>query len=475
MEKYKNYLKSSLLAKITLGLIVLILCLGIYCLLKVWAYLPTYMAFIAVIAFIVLLAILVAIHYSHPKISVVLEVLLIICMVMGTLVITRVDDVVTNIVDTTEYETVDIVALKDSDITADSSFDDMVLAYVQDDEDGYIRSTEILKENNRVVKKEKPYKSTEKAYKALLNEKVDLLVLDNLTKSDLSEIDENYTDKIKVILTKEYVIESAKAKDIDITSEPFTIYLQGADLSSGNNINSTGRGDVNILLTINPNTKQVNLQVIPRDLFVYIACRGGKSKLSYSGWWGGVQSSIQSIEEVFDVDINYYVKINFDGLTELVDALDGVTVYSHYTYEAGGYQFTEGYNEVDGDKALIFARARKMLPLNERSRGFQQMELIKGIFTKFAQEPSYNHAMSVIDSLESNFTTNLPKSKFLDAYQVVIDLLPQLQTMENHSIEGEYKWHYDEIRPSYYQYYFYPAEGEVEAVKERINKVLEGK
>lgn len=125
-------------------------------------------------------------------------------------------------------------------------------------------------------------------------------------------------------------------------------------------------------------------------MFVYIPCRGGSSKLSYSGWWGGVQSSISSIEDKLNVDINYYVKINFEGLMDLVDALGGVQVYSHYTYSAGEYSFVEGYNEVDGEKALAFARARKMLPLNERSRGYQQMELIKAIFSKFAQEPTFD-------------------------------------------------------------------------------------
>ncbi len=215
------------------------------------------------------------------------------------------------------------------------------------------------------------------------------------------------------------------------------------------------------------------MQVIPRDLFVYIPCKDASSKLSYSGWWGGIQSSIASIEKALDVEINYYAKINFDGLTDLVDALGGVKVYSHYTYSAGGYNFVKGYNEVDGPKALMFARARKMLPLNERSRGYQQMELIKGIFTKFAQEPTYNHAMSVIDSLENNFTTNLPKEDFVKAYQLVVELLPKLQTMENHSIEGEYKWHHDEVN-SNYLYYFYPNKGELKAVKERIDSVLNG-
>lgn len=100
------------------------------------------------------------------------------------------------------------------------------------------------------------------------------------------------------------------------------------------------------------------------------------------------------------------------------------------------------------------------------------MELIKAIFTKFCEEPSYDHAMKVIDSISNNFTTNLPKSDFYDACMLVIDLLPQLQTMEVHSMEGEYKWHMDEVRTMDYLYYFYPNEGEIQQAKQRIEAVL---
>lgn len=474
MEKYKNYLKESILAKITLALLCVVVFLGIYVLLKLFIYIPTMIQVISVIVFIVMISLLWLSHYKIPKLGVVLEVIVCVCLVFGVLAVNKVNQFTEKVTETEEVETVQIVALKESTIDGSQPFDQYTLGYVQDDLDAYKRSTEILEENNKKVAKEVPYATMELAYQSLKDKKVDMLVLTSMGQSDLYNIDENYMNQIKVILFKDYVIEQAQIKAVDISKDPFTVYFQGADLSSGSNINSTGRGDVNILLTVNPQTKQVNLQVIPRDLFVYIPCRGGSSKLSYSGWWGGIQSSITSIEEALGVEINYYAKINFDGLTDLVDALGGVEVYSHYTYNTGEYSFVEGYNQVDGKKALAFARARKMLPLNERSRGYQQMELIKGIFTKFAKEPTYDHAMSVIDSLENNFTTNLPKEDFVKAYQLVVDLLPQLQTMENHSIEGEYKWHYDEVRTNYYQYYFYPAKGEIDAVKERIDHVLNG-
>ena len=103
------------------------------------------------------------------------------------------------------------------------------------------------------------------------------------------------------------------------------------------------------------------------------------------------------------------------------------------------------------------------------------MELIKGIFKKFAENPTYENSMAVLDALENNFVTNLPEEDYYDAFKLVVKLLPELEKMENHSIEGTYKWHYDEIRDGYYQYYYYPAESEVERVRESINAILEGK
>lgn len=103
------------------------------------------------------------------------------------------------------------------------------------------------------------------------------------------------------------------------------------------------------------------------------------------------------------------------------------------------------------------------------------MELIKGIFKKFAENPTYDNAMSVIDSLSSNFITNIPKEDYYDVFSLVVKLLPELQNMENHSITGEYQWHYDEVRPTYYQYYYYPEESEIERVRNNIQAILDGK
>ncbi|MCI8348248.1 MAG: hypothetical protein HFE74_02290 [Firmicutes bacterium] len=471
---FKEHLQKSNLAKVTFALLTLEIILALYVTIQVSKYIGMIVLLCAIPVILLVGALLILCNIKKTKVALVLEVILMLILIVAMVIVGKVNSVAGAIGQTKQYEVVQIVTLKDSTIQADDDFNSYVLGYTNSDDGAYEKSSEILVENDKKVKESRPYSDTEKLYNDLLSSKTQFMVLTSNTRSDLSVIDEEYEDKIKVIFEKKYELEDVKPKAVDISKEPFTVYLCGADLSSGQDITSTGRGDVNILLTVNPNTKEVNMQVIPRDTFVYIPCRGGSSKLSYSGWWGGVQSSIDSIEDKFDVEINYYAKINFNGLVKLVDALGGVTVNSHYTYTAGQYNFVKGENFVSGEKALMFARARKMLPENELSRGQHQMELIKGIFRKFAENPTYDNSMAVLDALSENFVTNLPEEDFYEAFELVVKLLPALQNMENNTISGTYKWHYDEVRDGYYQYYFYPNDGEIEKVRNRINAVLEG-
>lgn len=471
---FKKVLKQSIAARIALVLAALDFLAAVYIAVQAARYEGMIVLLASLPVILLVTALLVWCTLKNAKLSLALEILLATVLIVALVLVGKINSLSDAISRTVQYEEVQLVALATSDITAEDDFSSYVLGYTNSDDGAYERSSEILEENGKKVKESHPYASTDELYEDLLSGTTELMVLTSDTRSDLSLIDEEYESKIKVILAKKYELDAVAIKPVDISNEPFTIYLCGADLSSGQDITSTGRGDVNILLTVNPNTAKVNLQVIPRDTFVYIPCRGGSSKLSYSGWWGGVQSSIDSIEDKFGVEINYYAKINFNGLVDLVDALGGVTVYSHYTYTAGEYSFVKGENYVSGEKALMFVRARKMLPENELSRGQHQMELIKGIFRKFAENPSYSSAMAVLNGLENNFVTNIPENDFGKVFELVVKLLPELETMENHTISGTYQWHYDEVREGYYQYYFYPDDGEIEKVRARIEAVLEG-
>ena len=427
---------------------------------------------------VVVILILIGIFFLQKKsrtASIVLAVISVVILALVSASGHKADNMLKKVEAKEEMMTVQIVVLKGSSLTAESDLSGCHLSYVNGENGAYKRAEEILKENKKTINLSIPHGSPAASYDSLVNGESQLMLLSETTKEVLDTERPGFRDNIRVLFEKQYPMGHINLKPVDISKEPFTLYLQGADLSSGDNINSVGRGDANILLTVNPETKKVNMQVIPRDTFVNIPSMGGRSKLSYSGVWGGIQSSIESIEETFDIEINYYAKINFQGVIDLVDALGGVEVYSMYNFNAGKYHFNEGYNCVDGDAALNFVRERKSLPENELSRGRNQMAMVKAIITKFGQAPDFDTALSILDTLSDNFVTNVPKSDYMKAFNLFVKVLPELKKMEPKSVKGEFRWHDDEVRTEQYKYYFYPADGEKERVKREIEAVLEGK
>lgn len=466
---------NSIIGKICIVLLGINFILSLYNLFQLSAYINTLSLVIVSFVAIVILLLLILCTYKLPKLSLVFHIILCILLVIGCLVFNRASSFTNQITQTDEVETVEIDVLKESSLNENSSLDGLTMGCFLDDSTGLTRAREILKEHEKTGVKEKQYDNMKDAYQDLLDNKIDMIVITSLSSSYLEEEVADYRDHIRPLFIKEYAIENTfQNEKLDITKDPFTVYLGGVDLSCNGKINGTGRGDVNILLTINPTTKKASMQVIPRDLYSYIPIKDAHSKLSYSGNWGGVQSSIASIEHELGVKINYYAKINFDGLTDLIDKIGGIDVYSHYDYTINDFHYQKGMNHVNGEQALAMARERKSLPLNERSRGLQQMEIIKGIMNKLFENPSYDYMMSALDSIQENFMTNLPKDQFIDAFQLFLSMRDTLMNIETYSMNGEYKWHYDEVKKGYYLYYFYPSDGEIEKVRDRINNILQG-
>lgn len=426
------------------------------------------------IGLLFLLALIAFLTFKKPRISIVLNVLLCLVLIASSIGVNRISSFTGSVTETKEVEVLEIVVSKDSKLTTESDLDDLTLASYIDDETGVERAREILKENNKKDVKEVRYDSMIDAYNDLLKGEIDMLVLSSFSSSFIEEEIVDYYEKVKVLFSKEYEIEDIlQTEEVDITKEPFVVYLGGVDYSSNGKITGSARGDVNILLAVNPNTQKAILQVVPRDLYAYNPIKKASSKLSWSGKWGGVQSSVYSIQHELGIKINYYAKINIEGFMSLIDAIGGVDVYSHYSYNAFGHYISKGMNHINGEQALAMARERKSLPLNERSRGLQQMEIIKGIMNKLLQQPSFDYFMSTLNVIEENFMTSIPEDKFLDAFTLFVNMRETFMNLEMYSMAGDIQWHEDEIKGGQY-YYFYPAEGEIEKVRDRINEVLLG-
>lgn len=234
-----------------------------------------------------------------------------------------------------------VVTLKDSDYESLKNLKQKKIGI-------YNSSLESQKEAISLLKKklsfeEKNYKDIMKLKDDLLNKKIDAMYINGSYLSIIQDEDNKFESKTKIINTIEIKIENETVKkDINVTKEPFNIYISGIDVFG--NISSVSRSDVNIVVTVNPTTHKILLTSIPRDYYVQLhGTTGYKDKLTHAGIYG-VDMSISTIEDLLDIDINYYARVNFTTLIELVDAIGGIDVYSDYEFTSlhGHYLFKKG-------------------------------------------------------------------------------------------------------------------------------------
>jgi len=225
----------------------------------------------------------------------------------------------------------------------------------------------------------------------------------------LSEI-EGYTDILgQTRIIYQYDVteaaETASADAVNITKEPFIVYLSGSDSRSAS-INATGRSDVNILAAVNPSTHQILLVNTPRDYYVPLSISGGvRDKLTHAGLYG-IDCSAATLSMLYGVEIPYYVRLNFTGFENIVNALGGVTVHSDYTFTADGYQFTAGDNTLMGAAALAFVRERYSFTTGDNQRGQDQMAMIKAILNKAMSPAILTNYQSLLTAVAGSFATN---------------------------------------------------------------------
>jgi len=219
-------------------------------------------------------------------------------------------------------------------------------------------------------------------FEKLNNDEVDCVLIIQSYYDLLIENDEELKQNTKIIYKfsiRQKVNEIVK--DVDVTKETFNVYLSGID--SYGDVTDKNRSDVNMVMSINPKNNKIVMVNIPRDYYVELDGIGEKDKLTHAGMYG-VEMSVKTIENLLDIEINYYAKVNYGALVNLVDALGGVNVYSKYAFKTHEYRYSikEGYNYVNGKKALDFARTRKAFLEGDRVRGENQQALIKAIIEK---------------------------------------------------------------------------------------------
>ncbi len=315
------------------------------------------------------------------------------------------------------------------------------------------------------------YDSYDELFDALVNEEVNYIFANNGEWDIIIYESEPRRDKIKIIdtITIETDLEE-NDRDFEITEEPFIVYLSGIDSSMDAMVNT--RSDVNIILAINPTTKEITSVNIPRDTYVYFPSHDDYDKLTHAGVYG-VTESMNAIEYLLDIKIDFYVRVNFDAVIDLVDAIDGITIYSEYSFTSHSYKYTytKGYNHLDGKEALEYSRERKNIPGGDQQRGENQQAVIDAIISKVSQSTTLLTSYEkILNSLEGNVYTNME----IDDIKKLINM--QLNTLSayeytTYGITGTDSSK-DTLLSAGYTYVMLPNETDIEIAKNNINKIF---
>ena len=272
------------------------------------------------------------------------------------------------------------------------------------------------------------------------------------------------------VIGKDETVES----DVKI-GESFILYISGLDSRDLSFLSQVGLSDVNILAVVNPTTHKVLLINIPRDYYVQVhGTTGLKDKLTHAGIYG-LESSLKTVEDLFDININVYLKLNFGAVTTLVDAIDGIDVYSDQGFNSShmrGWYVKKGMNHMDGAKALAFARERYAYSSGDRHRGKNQQDVIAAIINKVSQEKKYLLKYTdILESIQPYISTNFKIENVQALVKDQLDTMPKWQ-VESIAVNGTNSTNYTYSWPRQRTYVMVPIQETIDEAKEKISSVM---
>lgn len=281
----------------------------------------------------------------------------------------------------------------------------------------------------------KEYDSYQDMYDALIDGEVDAMIMNEAYEAITEQYDEEFDDMVKVIYSVERKREIQTvtiSNEFDITKDTFTLYITGIDTYGP--VSTVSRSDVNMLVTVNPKTHQILLTNIPRDYYVTLHSFGQLDKLTHAGIYG-VEESMSTLEDLIGIDIDYYARVNFSSVETIVDALGGITVYSEYSFSAGGFNFVAGNNTLNGEEALAFSRERHSFSEGDRQRGKNQQAVITGIINKMISPSIITNYTSILNAVSGSFQTSLSTSEIQSLVKMQLNDMSSWD-IQTYSLDG---------------------------------------
>ena len=311
----------------------------------------------------------------------------------------------------------------------------------------------------------------------MLNKNTDAIVLEESYLTLAYEEIKDFKDSVKVIDTfsiKAKVHKENKDEKINF-EEPFVLYISGIDQYG--NVNSVrGRSDVNQLVVVNPKTHHILLVNTPRDYYVQLYNTTGlRDKLTHAGIYG-IDKSIKTLEKFYDIDINYYLRVNFNSLIKVVDVIGGIDIYSDKSFVAHtnkSVKVKEGWNSFNGTQALAYSRERYAYITGDHHRGANQQQVIEAIINKVTQSSvlisKYN---SILNALDGTFQTDMSTNMITSFIKYQLDNMPKWE-VESIAVTGYNSSNYTySMGMRYKLYVMEPDYNSVEKAKKKMNEVL---
>lgn len=377
--------------------------------------------------------------------------------------------------ETSTYTSV-LLALNETEITKDSK---LGMISNTNDKEGYILAKELI-EKEKLKNEIVSYDDFLIMLNALYNKEIDGIFLSGNYKILFGTEDhyKNIGEETKVIYShsKEMKNDESSLVSTKKLTEPFTVLVLGVDSESqgGLNPNAAFNGDTLMLITFNPNTLSATMFSIPRDMYVPIACNNNRYNKINSAAAYGTTCVINTIKQMTDIDIDYFVKVNFKGVVDLVDALGGVDV----DVEAPDFDYdkahkglvceqdsqrrfgenlvciTPGENvHLNGEQALAYARCRHLYLLSDISRNKHQQAILEAVAKKLVHVSNFSDFENLLDTISNNIATNMQTTQILSFYQAIKNML--INTLNGEDFISIQKTHLEYYSLPVYQ----PASG----------------
>lgn len=453
------------------------LAVSVICIVLIWnsGLAPVKYMVPLIIVLLVLFAATHALQYPRNKVvryvGMIISLLMTIVLAVGSVALMKTDDVLQKIGGAT-YKTDNMVVVVKKDDKAENISDAQNYRFGYQTVVDQDNTEKMVKDVTNVIGRDlkaETYESLTDEANALLNGNIDAAIFNEGYMSIIDDSIEGFSDQVKILYQYGIKTEIKQEKQADV-SEPFNVFISGIDVAGP--ITTNSRSDVNIIMTVNPQTRKILLTTTPRDYYVTIPNVSGdkRDKLTHAGIYG-VDASMNTLESLYGIDISYYARVNFTSLETIVDALGGVDVNSEVEFIAQGYSFTKGMNHMDGKQALAFSRERYSFQEGDNQRGKDQEAVLTAIINKATSPAILKSANEILASVSNCVETNMTQDEMAKFINM------QLNDGGSWSIESQATTGNGDSQACYSSgsqllYVMWPDETAVANVSKKINEVM---